>query len=64
MLCCCYQRSGRLLHIQNEFSYVASVMNSLHGLFYLRRKHNSKSQINSVIKSDSIYNMIFLVIKS
>lgn len=44
--CCCHQRDGSLVNIQNEFSYVASVMNSLHGLFYLRKESQRLTQSN------------------
>lgn len=36
-----YQRGGSLFDIQDEFSNVAPVMNSLHGLLHLRVKHSN-----------------------
>lgn len=51
-----YQRCGGLLNIQNELSYVASVMNSLHCLFHLRTTDTNyfqalKRQGQSLIRS-------------
>lgn len=53
LLLCTYQGGGSLLHVQNEFSYVASVMNSLHGLFNLKIKHQlltSKMKMISTVE--------------
>lgn len=56
-MCSCYQRCWSLLDIQNEFPYVASVMNSLHGLFYLRMKHsNALFQHVEVLWNNSLLN--------
>lgn len=35
---CTHQGSGCFLHIQNEFSYISSVMDSLHGLLHLKQR--------------------------
>lgn len=35
---CTHQGSGCFLHIQNEFSYISSVMDSLHGLLHLKER--------------------------
>lgn len=48
-----YQRCGGLLNIQNQLSYVASVMNSLHGLFHLRTTHNNQLPIKQTVDKSS-----------
>lgn len=35
---CTHQGSGCFLHIQNEFAYISSVMDSLHGLLHLKER--------------------------
>lgn len=48
-----YQRCGGLLNIQNQLSYVASVMNSLHGLFHLRTTHSNQLPIRQTVDKSS-----------
>lgn len=61
--CCTYQGNGWLLHIQDKLSYVASVMDPLHGLLYLwDQTHGMMSQPANV-NNDSTMNYIFNLIK-
>lgn len=67
-----YQRCRGLLNIQNELSYVASVMNSLHCLFHLRTTHTnyfpaiklSQKWLGAHFFGYSIWKMIWCTLQS